>query len=73
MIVRSAAESRIKTTRFLVLGSASPNKSLQIALGDLKLERAWIVHGGTKTYPVHERVDALPLGKLRELVDTIMG
>jgi len=48
-------------------------KSVQIALSGLKLERAWIVHAGTKTYPVNERVDALPLHKLHELVDTIMG
>jgi predicted AAA+ superfamily ATPase len=58
---------------FKVGDGPTMTKSLQIALGDLKLERAWIVHAGTKTYPVHERVDALPLGKLRELVDTIMG
>jgi predicted AAA+ superfamily ATPase len=58
---------------FKVGDGPTMTKSLQIALGDLKLERAWIIHAGTKTYPVHERVDALPLGKLRELVDTIMG
>lgn len=48
-------------------------KSLQIALTDLKLERAWIVHAGSKRYPVHERVDALPLGKLDELTEAVMG
>lgn len=58
---------------FKVGDGPTMTKSLQIALGDLKLERAWIVHAGTKTYPVNERVDALPLHKLRELVDTIMG
>lgn len=58
---------------FKVGDGPTMTKSLQIALDDLKLERAWIVHAGTKTYPVHERVNALPLGKLRELVDTIMG
>lgn len=58
---------------FKVGDGPTMTKSLQIALGDLKLERAWIVHAGTKTYPVHKRVDALPLAKLGELVDTIMN
>ena len=58
---------------FKVGDGPTMTKSLQIALGDLKLERAWIVHAGTKTYPVNERVDALPLHKLREIIDTIMG
>ena len=58
---------------FKVGDGPTMTKSLQIALGDLKLERAWIVHAGTKTYPVNERVDAIPLHKLHELVDTIMG
>jgi hypothetical protein len=73
MIARFTGQCRPETARFLVRGIASPTKSLQIALSDLKLERAWIVHAGTKTYPVHERVEALPLAKLGELVDTIMN
>ena len=36
-------------------------RSLHLAIGDLKLERAWIVYPGRQVYPVHERVDALPL------------
>ena len=36
-------------------------KSLHVALSDLGLERAWIVHPGTETYAVHEKVEALPL------------
>jgi predicted AAA+ superfamily ATPase len=36
-------------------------KSLHIALNDLKLERAWIVYPGSELYPVHKRVDAIPL------------
>lgn len=47
--------------------------SLHIALEDLKLERAWIIHPGSKSYPVHDQVEALPLAKLEALVDTIMG
>ncbi len=43
--------------------SAAPEmtKSLHIALADLKLERAWIVYPGSETYPVHERVEVMPL------------
>ncbi len=36
-------------------------KSMHIAIDDLELERAWIVHPGSKRYPVHEKVEALPL------------
>jgi hypothetical protein len=39
-------------------------KSLHIALGDLKLERAWIVYPGTESYPVHEKVRVCSLADL---------
>ena len=42
-------------------------KSLHIALDNLKLERVWIVHPGEKRYPVHEKVEALPLRLLPSL------
>ncbi|HWY88698.1 MAG TPA: DUF4143 domain-containing protein [Gemmataceae bacterium] len=38
-------------------------KSLQIALGDLKLDQAWIIYPGAETYKVHERVEVVPLSK----------
>jgi hypothetical protein len=41
-------------------------RSLHIALGDLKLERAWIVYPGNESYAVHERVEAVPLGAMPE-------
>ena len=44
-------------------------KSLHIALDDLKLERAWIIHPGEKRYPVHEKVEALPLRLLPSLTE----
>ena len=44
-------------------------KSLHIALDDLKLERAWIIHPGEKRYPVHEKVEALPLQQLPSLTE----
>ncbi|MBI4583749.1 MAG: ATP-binding protein [Planctomycetes bacterium] len=40
-------------------------KSLQIAIEDLKLERGWIVYPGSHTYPVHEKVEAIPLSEFR--------
>lgn len=46
-------------------------KSLHAALEDLQLDRAWIVHPGTKGYPVHDKVDALPLSELLSLRDAV--
>lgn len=36
-------------------------KSMHLALEDLKPERVWIVYPGSGTYPVHEKVEVLPL------------
>ena len=36
-------------------------KSLHVALHDLRLTRAWIVHPGELQFPVHPQVEALPL------------
>ena len=36
-------------------------KSLHIALENLGLERAWIVHPGKDAYPVHPKVSAVAL------------
>ncbi len=57
---------------FKVSDGPQMTKSLQVALSDLKLERAWIVHAGSKRYPVHDRVDALPLGKIGDLVEAVI-
>lgn len=46
-------------------------KSLHIALADLKLDCAWIVHPGEKRYPVHEQVEALPLHQINTLCEEI--
>ncbi len=43
-------------------------RSLHIALEDLGLERAWIVHPGAQSYPVHDKVTVCTLpGLLDEL------
>lgn len=39
-------------------------RSLHIALEDLGLERAWIVHPGAQSYPVHDKVTVCPLPAL---------
>lgn len=42
-------------------------RSLHSALTDLNLEHAWILHPGTRAYPVHDKVDVLPLTHLHSL------
>ncbi len=41
--------------------------SMRIALEDLKLQRAWIIYPGDTRYPVHEKVEALPLTAIGEV------
>ena len=41
-------------------------KSLRTAIQDLKLDRAFIVYPGNKSYPVSERVEVVPLPALRK-------
>lgn len=44
-------------------------RSLHVALQDLGLERAWIVHPGAEIYPVNEKVTACPLPALLAELD----
>lgn len=50
--------------------SASPKmtKSLRIAIDNLSLEKAWIIYPGEHIFPVHEKVDALPISKLATIL-----
>ena len=41
--------------------------SMRSAMADLKLERLWVVHPGTESYPIADRVDVLALGDLSKL------
>ncbi len=41
-------------------------RSMHIALADLKLDRLDVVHGGEHTFPLGERIRALPLSRLEE-------
>ena len=43
-------------------------RSLGIALEDLRLDRAWIVYPGKTRYPVHERVEAIPLAEVADVL-----
>ncbi len=40
---------------------------MRAALEDLSLDRLWVVYPGEKTYRLHERVEAIPLGQVAAL------
>ena len=46
-------------------------KSMHITLEDLKLERIFTVYPGKEAYPMHERVEALPLAQLHERLEKL--
>jgi hypothetical protein len=48
-------------------------KSMHIALVDLKLERIFTIYPGKEAYPMHERVEALPLAQLHERMAKLNG
>jgi hypothetical protein len=39
---------------------------MKSALDALRLDRLFVVHAGTKSWPLADRVEALPLGELFE-------
>lgn len=41
-------------------------RSLHIALADLHLDRAWIVYPGRDSYPVHEKVEVVPISSIHD-------
>jgi uncharacterized protein len=47
-------------------------KSLHLALADLQPERVWIVYPGSKTYPVHDRVEVVHLSKALEHAQALL-
>src|SRR5262245_20014359 len=51
---------------FKYADAPSMTKSLHVALADLRLERAFIVHPGDRRYAVHDRVEAVPLAEAAE-------
>ena len=55
---------------FKYSGSPTMTKSLHMAVNDLKLDRAWILHPGRQSYPVHEKVEALPIHAINTIRDS---
>jgi len=45
-------------------------KSMQIALEDLELNRAWVVYPGEKRYALHDRVEVVPLAACESLLES---
>jgi predicted AAA+ superfamily ATPase len=52
---------------FKLTNKPGTTKSLKTALDDLQIEKAWIVHPGEKQFPVHDKVEALPLARVEQL------
>ncbi len=50
---------------FKYADAPSVTKPLQAARSDLKLQRAFVVHPGTKTYPLNDWCEAVAIGDLR--------
>jgi len=48
-------------------------KSMHIALKDLSLERIWVVYPGEDRYPMHERIEALPLREIHRISAEALG
>ncbi len=47
-------------------------KAMHIALEDLQLEKLYVVYPGQERYPLHKRVEALPLEQLSGRIGSIM-
>jgi predicted AAA+ superfamily ATPase len=43
-------------------------KSVRIAMGDLALKRLWVVHPGEHRYPLGDRVEAVPLRQIGDVL-----
>lgn len=52
---------------FKCTDAPSTTKSMRIALKDIGLEHLWLVYPGDETYPLSDRITALPL----KLIQTI--
>ncbi len=42
-------------------------RSMHVALEDLKLEHLWVIHPGKHTFPMHDKVTALPITELAQI------
>jgi len=41
-------------------------RSLHVALDDLKLERGYVIYPGQEAYPIHEKVEVVPLTRVTD-------
>ncbi len=55
--------SRREGFEFKYARSPGLSPSMRIALQDLKLERLWVIHPGTKSYALGQRIRAIPLNE----------
>ena len=46
-------------------------KSMHIALDDLRLERLFVAYPGAEAYPLHERVETLPIAKMTKKLQAL--
>jgi len=44
------------------------SKSMRVAMDDLKLDHLWVVYPGQHTYPMDDRITALPLGNVADML-----
>ena len=56
---------------FKVDDGPTMTKSLHIALQDLNLEHAWVIHPGDKRYSLHENAEAIPLAQIESLAEKL--
>lgn len=54
---------------FKLSSAPSLSQSMLIALKDLELPKIWVVHAGTRRYPLHESIEAVPLAHVAEGLD----
>ena len=52
---------------FKCTDAPATTKSMHIALRDLALEHLWAVYPGTRTYPLHENITAIPLSSIHSI------
>ena len=47
-----------------------PTKSMHIVFGDLKLEKLYLIYPGSRSYPIGEKAEVVPLSSLEKVLET---
>jgi uncharacterized protein len=47
------------------------NRSMQIALEDLRLKHLWVIYPGDQTYPLDDTITVIPLEEIPQLAETL--